>query len=110
MSRTVETLWSEPLEHNCSWLPQCGKIPVEFRDRYQSIKPIRLVIDNAGYKGKDTKISDDIDKLFKKSDIFQKYQRLIGTFHPWYQPRLRGWWDIFRWDLHLKLLKWGVII
>jgi hypothetical protein len=41
---------------------------------------------------------------------FYSYKRYAASTHPWWKPKLNGKFDKFRWDLHLKLLKWGVIV
>ncbi len=52
----------------------------------------------------------DWQEKLKKS--FIEYQRLrVIPGRPWYViPDFNNWFDKFRFFLHIKLLKWGVII
>jgi hypothetical protein len=46
-------------------------------------------------------------------DAFAKYNRLAALNvkkNPWYKPVIKNRWDKFRYDLHLKLIEWKVII
>ncbi len=69
-TRTVEMLWNEPLEHNCSWLPPCSGIPLESRKYYQSIRPIHPFLDDTA----DMRVRGQYDWGPKLSKSFLQYQ------------------------------------
>ena len=100
---SIEDLWSIPLNHACDGVPQGSSIPPEWRYKYKSNNPINLYFDACPSK--------PMDWGTKLSDGFFKYKRLAATMNKsWYKPKLNGRLDEFRWKLHLKLLRWGVII
>ena len=105
-TRDIEFLWSIPLDHNCSWLPPFNAIPKEHRNNYRSIRPIRCVNDDTA----DKNVRSTYDWGIRTKNAFNQYKRIAASFRPWYRPHLNGRLDEFRWKLHLKLLKWGVII
>jgi hypothetical protein len=73
--RTLETLWNEPLEHACSWLPPRSPITGADRYRYQSIRPIRLVADTVAEEYLRQRAIFDPDGLRVKR-AFERYQTI----------------------------------
>ena len=110
MSRTIDQVWSEPIEHGMPWIPGY-EIPVEFRGRYVSLRPIRPVRD---YTHDDRlKKNSTYDWGTRLQDAFYKYSATAARNAlscPWWKPKLNGRFDEFRYWLHLQLLRWKVIV
>lgn len=103
---TVEDLWTIPIEHGCSWLPPNSPIPVEDRLRYVPARPIRLFLDNTA----DLNRASQVDWDKRLEGAYFEYGRRAAAHKDWWKPQLNGRFDKLRWDLHLLLLKWRVII
>lgn len=88
--------------------------PIEFthwrydRNDLESIKlePSRRIIRIVA----DTYVPKDVDWDARLDGAFNRYKRYAASISPWWKPKLDGKWDEFRWNLHFKLLKWGVIV
>ena len=76
--RTVETMWNEPLEHACSWLPPRSPISGKDRFRYQSIRPIRLIADTSKEEYLREKAIFDQDGQRSKR-AFEEYETLVKS-------------------------------
>ncbi len=66
---------------------------------------VRPIFDTHNYKVWDT----EFDWGNKLNLAYLDYKRRASS-KPWWQPKLNNKWDEFRYALHLKLLKWGVIV
>lgn len=108
MSYSVEDLWNWPAEHGCYWLPPNSAIPEADRIRYIPAKQRQFIPDYFdGFP-----FEWDEDKLRNGFAIYRRISALNIARSPYllkYDPP-KGSLNNFRYWLHIKLLRWGVII
>ena len=106
---SVEELWSIPLRHATPGLLPDSPIPVEDRHKYISVKPIQPVIeDNSKYLERQREFQKRFEA--KAQESFYLYRATIAKHDAQSRSKFSTKFYGFRYWLHIKLLRWGVIV